>query len=76
MREILADKSNYTKKENRNIEYIVVHYTANDGDKAQGNGYYFAQPNRNASAHYFVDENEIVRSVKDKDIAWHCGAKN
>lgn len=76
MREILADKSNYTKKENRKIQYIVVHYTANDGDKAQGNGYYFSQPNRGASAHYFVDENEVVRSVKDKDIAWHCGAKN
>ena len=45
MREILAHESNYIKKENRNIEYLVVHYTANDRDTAQGNGYYFAQPN-------------------------------
>ena len=41
-----------------------------------GNGNYFAQANRNASAHYFVDENSIVQSVKDNDIAWHCGAKS
>ena len=71
-----ANASNYTKGRKQSVQYIVVHYTANNGDRAESNGKYFQQPNRNASAHYFVDENDVVQSVKDSDTAWHCGAKN
>ena len=74
--EMPAHISNYTKSRKQSIKYIVVHYTANDGDTARNNGNYFAQANKNASAHYFVDENEIIQSVKDTDTAWHCGAKS
>ena len=56
------------------IKYIVVHFTANNGDTAYGNTNYF-KSYRGASAHYFVDENGIYQSVEDKNIAWHCGAK-
>ena len=73
---MLADSSNYTKGRKQNIQYIVVHYTANNGDRAESNGKYFQQPNRNASAHYFVDESNVVQSVRDSDTAWHCGAKS
>ena len=76
IKEMLADSSNYTKGRKQNIQYIVVHYTANNGDRAESNGKYFQQPNRNASAHYFVDESNVVRSVRDSDTAWHCGAKS
>lgn len=76
IKEFFAHQSNYTKGRKQSVEYIVVHYTANNGDTAQGNGNYFAQANRNASAHYFVDENTIVQSVLDNDTAWHCGAKS
>ena len=55
------------------IKYIVIHYTANNGDSALGNTNYFKSTYRGASAHYFVDENSIWRCVQDKDIAWHCG---
>ncbi len=55
------------------IKYIVIHYTANNGDTAYGNTNYFKSVNRNASAHYFVDEKSIWQCVEDKDIAWHCG---
>ena len=74
--QIPAHISNYTKGRKQLIKYIVVHYTANNGDTARNNGNYFSQSNRNASAHYFVDENEIIQSVKDTDTAWHCGAKS
>ena len=57
------------------IKYIVVHFTANNGDTAYGNTNYF-KSYRGASAHYFVDENNVYQSVEDKNIAWHCGAKN
>lgn len=71
----IADKSNYTKGRNLSVKYLVIHFTANNGDTAKGNCNYFQGKNRNASAHYFVDENEIYQSVKDTDTAWHCGAK-
>ena len=74
--QIPAHISNYTKGRKQPIKYIVVHYTANNGDTARNNGNYFSQSNRNASAHYFVDENEIIQSVKDTNTAWHCGAKS
>lgn len=70
----LANSSNFTKGRNASIKYIVIHFTANNGDTAKGNCNYFQGTNRNASAHYFVDENEIYQSVLDTDTAWHCGA--
>ena len=36
IKEILAHTSNYTKGRKQPIQYIVVHYTANNGDTAQG----------------------------------------
>ena len=69
-----ANPSNhYAGRDGNAIRYIVLHYTANNGDTAQNNADYFAGANRRASAHYFVDENEVVQSVRDTDAAWHCG---
>lgn len=68
-------RTNYEQGNNRQIKYIVIHYTANDGDTAWGNTNYFKSTYRGASAHYFVDETSIWRCVGDYDIAWHCGAK-
>ena len=75
IKEMLANSSNDTKGRKQNIQYIVVHYTANNENRVESNGKYFQQPNRNASAHYFVDESNVVQSVRDEDTAWHCGAK-
>lgn len=66
---------NRTVKPSREIKYIVVHYTKNKGDSAYNNTQYFKTVRRGASAHYFVDENEVWQCVEDKDIAWHCGTK-
>lgn len=55
------------------IKYIAIHYTANDGDTALSNAKYFARGNRGASAHYFVDSNNIVQSVEDNYVAWSVG---
>ena len=64
---------NYNLGNNRNIRYIVIHYTGNNGDTAYDNTVYFKNVNRWASAHYFVDNNEVWQCVEDKNIAWHCG---
>lgn len=66
-------KYNKTVMNNKKNKYIVIHYTANDGDTAKNNADYFYDENREASAHYFIDENEIWQVVEDKDSAWHIG---
>ena len=72
----LAHRSNYGGKRTQKIEWIVMHYTANDGDSDESNGRYFQQPlNPVASAHYFVDDDSITRSVPDDFVAYHCGAR-
>ena len=69
-----ADPSNYYPGRGGNsIKYIVMHYTANDGDTDEGNAHYFQGAGRRASAHYFVDEDSVTQSVRDNDAAWHCG---
>lgn len=72
--QVLAHHNNFKKSRNKKIEYIVIHYTANNGDTALGNCNYFKNNVIKASAHYFVDEKNIYQSVKDTDTAYHCGA--
>lgn len=70
----LAHPSNYGgARTSEKIKYIVIHYTGNDGDKAANNAKYFQSPNRNASAHYFVDSENIYQSVSDLYTAWSVG---
>lgn len=73
----LAHKSNYGNERSlETIKYLVYHYTANDGDTDTNNALYFQNnPNLNASAHYFVDDDSITQSVMDNFEAWHCGGK-
>ena len=53
-------------------KYIVIHYVG-AVSSAEANARYFATGYRGASAHYFVDEEEIWQSVPLKYAAWHCG---
>lgn len=60
-----------------NPQWIVIHNTAN-GTSAEGTAYgnsqYFKNVNRNASAHYFIDDGNVIwQVVRDCDTAWHCG---
>ena len=69
-----CNPGNYTAKRSSAIRYLVVHYTGAPGT-ARNNGAYFAsRGDIGASAHYFVDAQDIVQSVPDGDRAWHCGA--
>ncbi len=63
---------NFKIGKDKQNKYIVIHYTGALGS-ASNNAKYFKSINRNASAHYFVDECNIVQVVEDYDIAWHCG---
>ena len=65
-------KVNRTVMSNKQNLYIVIHYVG-AVSSAKANADYFYSVNRQASAHYFVDENEIWQVVSEKDSAWHCG---
>lgn len=65
--------SSYNHSSGNDIKYIVMHYTGNDTDSASGNANYFNGGDRQASAHYFVDNNSIYQVVEDYNAAWHCG---
>lgn len=70
----LANKENYgASRATSKIKYIVIHYTANDGDTDESNGRYFANNVVKASAHYFVDDDSITQSVPDNHVAYSVG---
>lgn len=73
-----SHSGNYNPKVRRlsDIKYIVIHYTANNGDTAAGNGLYFHRNKVGCGAHYFVDEKSCVQSVYDKYTAYHCETPN
>lgn len=70
----IANSANYGGQRN-NIEYIVIHYTANDGDTAEANANYFKNNVVKSSANYFCDDNDIVQSVPDNRIPYSVGGK-
>lgn len=70
---IRCHSSNYQSKVSRKVTYIVMHYTGNKKDTARANANYFSGKNRKASAHFFVDNDNIYQTVALKNVAWHCG---
>jgi len=65
----------FTKGNGREIKYIVIHYFGSLGT-ARAVANYFAATENESSAHYCVDEGNVVyQCVEDGDIAWHCGTK-
>ncbi len=69
-----ANSKNYGGARKK-IAYIVIHYTANDGDSDEANGNYFHDHAVGASAHYFVDGDSITQSVPDGAVAWAVGGR-
>jgi len=75
VRSIPANPANYGGVRAGRPQYLVLHYTANDGDSDESNGRYFQNAlSPAASAHYFVDDDSVTASVPEDRIAWHCGA--
>jgi N-acetylmuramoyl-L-alanine amidase CwlA len=70
--------ANTTGLTNRNIAYIVIHYTAGSTSRpgaAKNNAVMFANPSIGASADFIVDDETIVQYNPDINnrYCWHCG---
>ncbi|EKS4345293.1 N-acetylmuramoyl-L-alanine amidase [Clostridium botulinum] len=65
----------YNYSSSNNIQYIVVHDTGNTGRGANANAHYnyFNGGDRQSSAHYFVDDSNIIQIIEDWNASWHCG---
>jgi N-acetyl-anhydromuramyl-L-alanine amidase AmpD len=70
---------NYTSAGRKTIDLVVVH-TMEAPDKpetAENVARWFAGSSApQASAHYCVDADSVVQSVRDEDIAWHAPGAN
>lgn len=65
-------KYNNESRQGWGVKYIVIHYVG-AVSTAKNNADYFAGGDRQASAHFFVDEDSIWQSVETDRAAWHCG---
>lgn len=70
----MLTKYNHDVTSGRKIKWIVIHWVG-AVSTAVNNGTYFQGGDRGASAHYFVDDNKIVKSVRERDIAWAVGSR-
>ena len=68
-------KYNHSSRNGQSIKYIVIHDTGNPraGADAEAHYKYFNGGDRQASAHYFVDDKSIIQTVEDSQASWHCG---
>lgn len=66
---------NFSSRNGEKIKYLVIHDTDNTsvGANADAHYHFFNSEDRYASAHYFVDDTQILRTVKDSDSSFHCG---
>lgn len=53
---------------------LVIHSTDTPGATAQNEYNYFNGGYRGASAHYFVDWTQIIRTIPENEVAWHAGS--
>ena len=67
--------NNRPKRKLKELRGIVIHWTANvsKGANAQAHYKYFNNAYRGASAHYFVDDKQVVQLIPDDEVAWHVG---
>ncbi|GED68701.1 hypothetical protein BRE01_24030 [Brevibacillus reuszeri] len=56
---------------------VVIHWTANErsGANAVANRNFFNNPTTEASAHYIVDDAQIIRCLPEDEMGYHVGAK-
>lgn len=75
--DMLLTNHNRPKVKIVKLKGIVIHWTANTapGADAVANRNYFNSTGNYASAHYIVDDKQIIRCIPDDEIGYHVGAR-
>lgn len=73
VRKIMSTVSNYYST--NAPKEIIVHYTGSANTSAEANAKYLSRSTK-SSAHYVVDDKEIIQVVDEKRGAWHSGNKS
>lgn len=82
IREALLTPNQYSRPQLviHKVQAIVLHWVGNPGTTAEANRRYFESLKTvaigKASAHYIIDDKEIVRCIPDSEVAYHCGVPN
>ena len=63
------------KRGHSEIKFIVIHYTGNynAGADAEAHYKYLQRATRYGSAHYYVDDRQIIQTIGDSRVAWSVG---
>jgi len=77
----MIEAANYTKVDSRSIDLLVIHDMEYPErlDAAEQVAKFFANQKKGpsgSSAHYNIDANSIVQSVRDRDVAWAAPGGN
>jgi N-acetylmuramoyl-L-alanine amidase len=74
--EMLLTNHNRPKKKLIKLKGLVIHWTANAnvGSDADNNRNYFNTTKTSASAHYIIDDKQIVKCLPDDEVGYHVGA--
>ncbi|MCB9261959.1 MAG: SH3 domain-containing protein [Flavobacteriales bacterium] len=80
---ITITKKHITNSSNRpfrnliSTKGIIIHWTANSGTNANAMAHYnyFQNHDVGASAHFFVDSNQIIEIIPDNEEAYHVGSR-
>lgn len=67
-------KYNFSSRQGNKISWLVIHDTGNPskGANAEAHRRFFSSK-RKSSAHYFVDDKQIIQIIGDSQASWHCG---
>lgn len=71
----LPVRENFSSRAGSSIRFLVVHDTGNPAPTADAYRHYlyFNGGNRRSSAHFFVDDREIIQIISTEYAAWHVG---
>jgi len=80
IREDLLTVNPYSRKGKKltDVKAIVLHWVANPMSTAQGNRNFFEDRKDGTksygSAHYIIDDTEIINCVPEDEVTWNCGS--
>lgn len=67
-------KYNFSSRQGNKISWLTIHDTGNPSKGADADAHRrFFSDKRKSSAHYFVDDKQIIQIIGDSQASWHCG---